>query len=934
MIRSWISICLVVVVSLTLGAIWPDFSFSAQAPQLELLGEIKAGLRVPTRIDVDNSGNLYVADARLHQVFKFDKFGRELLLIDQEKVSGAGLAVSPAGDRIYASASDKVVVFDADGALLGYLGRGAGEFVAAGSIDLDSDGNIYVADLNSRHVKVFHPEGTSSGQLGASFVVNSSLVCQPSTDQIYLSDSIVTNTAGMEPKVTVYDRSGGLLKTIIAKNGFGSAPVRFFGGMTFDTENRFYAGDIEGMSIRVLDSVGTPLLSYSRTGMSRPLSMVFDAVTSRLFVVQADQQIDIYGVDGAQNPVAINHAPGVPQPVTPIGGSEVVSSRPALQFNNAVDVDEQDELSYNVRVFDAAGTLISSLFATEQQAVTSVGIDHALQENGSYRWQVQAFDGQVESDWSELQSFYVNATQEAPSAPQLIAPLAGEAVRTDALLEWQVATDADPFDTISYLLEVASDADFNQILYSEELVATQRLLVDWNLLIEPGQNYFWQVSAVDNHGLKSTSSADGRFLYQATQLNVAASMPGARAYLGGHQGYAGQFIGETPVKLRDLPEGRYQLVVERAGFESFLQPVDVQIDAASEVYAKLRPALLPNQITFNPFKVAGKTVKAGSMVTPLVADLDLDGIEDLLLSHADGSIHYHSGTLSNAQDLADGLTEVRNVSFQSEQLLQLPQLAGGTPCLVDWNNDYLQDLLIGTTDGSVWLYLNQGDFSFDDEAVWLASVGSSAVPTVADIDADGDKDLVVGSGDGELVLFSNLASDSVPQLSEPQLLVAFAEAAAPSFVDWNADGQRELLIATEGQIYQADYTAGALSNLALVAVSGGPVARIFALDLSGANGKELVAGTGNGKLLIGRSKKNDNQYVADFYPAIDSKLQQLNAALVSEDPTSLPLLDPMFVQLEQQKVAELLTLVEELQSQLPVDSAAAVVASELAATLK
>ncbi|NOY12222.1 MAG: PEGA domain-containing protein [Deltaproteobacteria bacterium] len=932
MVRSWINICLLAAFSLTLGVIWPDYSVAAQAPQLELLGQIKAGLRVPTRVEVDNSGNIFVADARLQQIFKFDKFGRQLLLLDQEQISGTGLAVSPAGDRIYASAFDKVAVFGGDGELLGYLGQGAGEFAAAGAIDLDSDGNIYVVDLNRRHVKVFRPQGDADGQLGAAtFVANSSLVFRPATEQLYLTDSVVASTAGLEPKVTVYDRFGNLQKTILAKTGFGSGPVHFFGGMAFDAEDRFYVGDSEDMTIRVLDPVGTPLLTYRREGMSRPLSMVFDAVTSRLFVTQADHQIDIYGVDGGQNPVEVNHAPGTPVPLAPIAGSEVSSPRPLLRFSNAVDADETDTLSYRVRVFDAAQNLMTSLTVAEQPAVTSGLLNLDLQENGFYRWQVQAFDGQAESNWSELQSFYVNAVQEAPSIPLLIAPLAGAVVRTEALLEWQAASDADPADSISYLLEVAADADFSNLIFSEDLTATLRPLADWSALLEPGSNYFWRVWAVDNHGLKTVSRADGRFLYQASQLSVAVNMPGARVYLGGHQGYAGQFIGEAPVTLRDLPEGRYQLVVERAGFEPFLQPVDIQVVERSDVYAELRPAYLPTQLVFEPLRVAGKEVGSGTLLTPLVVDLDLDGIEDLLLTHADGSIHYHPGTLVGAPDPG---AAVRQVRFQAEQPLVLPQLAGGTPCLVDWNNDYLQDLLIGTADGAVWLYLNQGDFNFSDIPVMLAAVGSSAVPTVADIDADGDKDLLVGSGDGELLLFSNQGTDAAPQLSAPQLLITFADAVAPSFADWDGDGRRELLIAVEGQVYHAVYRAGALTGMTQLEIEKGRADRLFALDLDGGPGKELVAGTVDGKLLIARSQGTDREYVADFYLALEDKLQQLKDALGTDAPISLPLLEPLFTTLGDRRLDELSQQLQALLVDLPEGTSAAAIALELAAILQ
>lgn len=928
MVRSCKYICLLLAISLTVGVVWPDVSRAAQAPQLELLGEIKAGLRVPTRIDVDNSGNLFVADARQQKIFKFDKFGKELLVVDQEKISGSGLAVSPAGDRIYAAAFDKVVVFDAGGVLLGYLGKGAAEFAAAGSIALDSDGNIYVADLGAGVVKRYSPTGSTVGQFGAvTFVATTFLAIHPVTDKLYLPDSVVHSDGGLKPQLSVYDRNAALQQQLLASTGFGASPLMFFGGMTFDAQDRLYLTDVEGKTIRVLDAAGSWLASYDRNGeLSRPGSMAFDAVTNRLFVVQADCNIDIYGIDGAKNPVAVNHPPEMPIPVAPIGGSEVASAQPSLQFNNAVDADETDELSYTIRLFDAADNLLTSLTVAEQQSLTSILLDVTLQENALYRWQVRAFDGQAESAWSELQSFYINAVQEAPTIPVLIAPLAGVAVKTEALLEWQAAGDADPFDTVNYRLEIAVNSDFNEILYSEELAATDRQLLDWSDLIEPGQAYHWRISAIDNHGLMTVSTADGRFLYQASVLNVSADMPGARVYLGGNHGYAGQFIGAAPLKLRDLPEGRYQLVVERAGFEPFIQPLDIKLTASTDVYVKLRPARLPGQQAFKPLRVAGKLIKAGSTVTPLVADLDLDGIGDLLLSYADGSLHYHPGKLVKQRMRAK---KTRKVRFIAEQQLSLPQLAGGTPVLVDWNNDYQQDLLIGSADGSVWLFLNQGDFNFSEEPIWLAAVGSAAVPAVADIDADGDKDLLVGSGDGELVLFRNLGSDAEAQLAEPQLLVVFAEAAAPTFTDWNGDGQRELLIAAEGQIYHAIYTAGGLTKMKRLAARDVAVVRLFAFDMDGVKGKQLIAGTADGKLLISYSGRKNSRYVAAFYLAIEDKLQQLSDALYEDAPNLQPLVDKLYEKLEQRKMENLLKRVKSLVGKLPADSEAIVIAREL-----
>ncbi len=923
------NICLLAVFSLALGVIWPDLSLATQVPRLEKLGQIKEGLRVPSRVDVDSFGNLFVADARLQQVFKFDKFGRQISTYDQVKASGAGLAVSSSGDRVYVSAFDKVAIYDAVGNLLGYLGKGAGEFVSAGSIDFDSDGNIYVADLTLRIIKVYSDQWSYGGQLGSvSFVASSSMAIDSSNDQIYVADSAEYGT-----QLNVYDRFGNLLQSVRGDVGFGSAAVYFLGGMTFDNKGRIYVSDIEGMTVRVIDSAASPLLDYNNIGkMYRPAGMVFDEVTGRLFVLQADQQVDIYGVDGAKNPTMANQAPAAPIPVAPIGGSEVTSLTPALKFNNAVDPNVTDELSYTIRVFDAVQQLVSVFNVAEQPKTTLAQMATTLLENRSYSWQVQTFDGLEVSAWTGLQPFYTNAIEETPSRPQLTAPLAGDAAESDSLLSWYASSDNDPYDSVRYRVDVASDADFNSIVFTQDTGATELALYDWSEALEPGREYYWRVAGIDNHGLSSTSTDDGRFSFHASVLAVTASMPGSKVYLGGHQGYAGQYVGEAPLELRGLAHGRYQVVVERAGFEPCLIPIDVLADERHKIHAQLQPALVPGSLVYSALRVAGKTVNAGSQLTPLVIDLDLDGVEDLLLATDDGVLHYYPGVLENEQEITRGLTEQRQITFAAEQILDLPQLTGAVPCLIDWNNDYQQDLVIGSADGSVRLFINQGDFKFAAEGQWLASVNGIAAPVMGDLDLDGDKDLVIGSEDGELVLFINVGSDAEPQLAGPHLLVTFADAAAPVFVDWDGDGQRELLVATEGQVYRATFKDATMSGLTLVAASGAEPGRLFALDIDGVGGKDLVVATEEGELLLAYSI--GAQYVAGFYPALEEKLQQLQRILVDEHPVHLPLVSLMNVSMAERKLGDVLVLVEELIFRLPADAAAKVVAGELAATLK
>ena len=157
MIWSRALVCFTAVISLLLGAIWPNTAAAAVAPTIVPLGSITDGLTVPGELDVDAAGNLYVADIKGQKVLKYDAFGGLLRTYEAVAVTGQGLAVTPDGSRIYVATSANVSVLD------GATGA-ASELVAlssAGEIDLDAAGNVYVVDVATLEVKVFSASGVS-----------------------------------------------------------------------------------------------------------------------------------------------------------------------------------------------------------------------------------------------------------------------------------------------------------------------------------------------------------------------------------------------------------------------------------------------------------------------------------------------------------------------------------------------------------------------------------------------------------------------------------------------------------------------------------------------------------------------------------------------------------------------------------------------------
>ena len=96
------------------------------------------------------------------------------------------------------------------------------------------------------------------------------------------------------------------------------------------------------------------------------------------------------------------------------------------------------------------------------------------------------------------------------------------------------------------------------------------------------------MAAQDNFGLT----------IRITSYNVCYTkllrVPGAKVYVGGNHGYAGRFVGEAPLELRDFPAGPASVVVERAGFETFVAQVRPGDRENVNVYAEMVTAIAPS----------------------------------------------------------------------------------------------------------------------------------------------------------------------------------------------------------------------------------------------------------------------------------------------------------------------------------------------------
>jgi peptidylamidoglycolate lyase len=128
---------------------------------------------MPHGLTVDKNNNVWVTDVALHQVFKFSHDGKLLMKLGEAKVAGndsahfnqpTDVAIAPDGS-FYVSdgyGNNRVIKFSSSGNYLfewGTKGDQAGQFNVPHAIDLDSVGNVYVADRENSRVQIFDSNG-------------------------------------------------------------------------------------------------------------------------------------------------------------------------------------------------------------------------------------------------------------------------------------------------------------------------------------------------------------------------------------------------------------------------------------------------------------------------------------------------------------------------------------------------------------------------------------------------------------------------------------------------------------------------------------------------------------------------------------------------------------------------------------------------------
>jgi len=203
------------------------------------------------------------------------------------------------------------------------------------------------------------------------------------------------------------------------------------------------------------------------------------------------------------------------------------------------------------------------------------------------------------------------------------------------------------------------------------------------------------------------------------------------------------------------------------------------------------------------------TTAPGSYSTPTAGDLDGDGLLDLIQGNGDGTITVFEQTAANAATFKAGVL-LKNTDGTS---LDVGNFA--KPTLADLDGDGLLELLVGEDTGTVLRYeqtttTGAGALTFTKTTLFTNPFGTATAgapnggsyprPTVADLDNNGLLDVLVGSNDGTLRRYEQTAANAATFTSKGQMTLAdgtvidAGDVDKPLLTDYDGDGYLDMLL--------------------------------------------------------------------------------------------------------------------------------------------
>lgn len=227
---------------------------------------------MPHGLTVDRDNNVWVTDVGLHQIFKFTHDGQLIKTLGEKGIPGkdaahfdgpTDVAVANNGS-FYVSdgyGNSRIIKFSASGEYLFELGKEGnkkGEFNIPHGIDVDADGNVYVADRENSRIQVFD----SSGRYVKKFTgKNFGNMCSVALDKTHKKLIAVDDVSFFKIKhkgsdIFIFDAKG-TVQTRFGRSGSYDGPVSWYHDVAIDRDENIYIGDILGNKLQKFRKVIT-----------------------------------------------------------------------------------------------------------------------------------------------------------------------------------------------------------------------------------------------------------------------------------------------------------------------------------------------------------------------------------------------------------------------------------------------------------------------------------------------------------------------------------------------------------------------------------------------------------------------------------------------------------------------------------------------------